>query len=76
MNCFPVYFSSSNCLFPFLTSSGSVGQTQCVLSSLFTLFSLFLCGMHFFLLVFHLSSHSDSSLWSLNHVSKSKNNMN
>lgn len=53
MNCFPIYFSSSNYLFPFLTSSGSIGQTQCVLSSLFTLFSLFVCWhVFFFLLVF------------------------
>lgn len=48
MNCFPVYFSSSNYLFPFLTSSGSVGQPECVLSSLFTLFHLFLCWHVFF----------------------------
>lgn len=64
MNCFPVYFSSSNYLFPFLPSSGSVGQTECVLSSLFTLFSLFLCWHVFFSFSFSLCLATETVLCS------------
>lgn len=64
MNCFPVYFSSSNYLFPFLPSSGSVGQTECVLSSLFTLFSLFLCWHVVFSFLFSLCLATETVLCS------------
>lgn len=64
MNCFPVYFSSSNYLFPFLPSSGSVGQTECVLSSLFTLFSLFLCWHVVFSFSFSLCLATETVLCS------------